>query len=136
MAVILRDLTEAVQVHARELNRLAVLVPDEVAATASTLAALHQQATRLAERDCRVVSPVPTLARGSPFAVIGALVDQRSAERTPALRLHASAPRGWKGRTACSTSNGRNVTRTKRPRFAVGRQDTNDLLDLRLISYS
>ncbi|MFO7901931.1 MAG: hypothetical protein ACQESR_24355 [Planctomycetota bacterium] len=59
MAVMLRDLTEAVQVHARELNRLAVLVeqqtdlrdrPDEVAVAASTVAALHQQASRLVER--------------------------------------------------------------------------------------
>ncbi|MFW6169882.1 MAG: hypothetical protein ACODAD_05275 [Planctomycetota bacterium] len=59
MAVMLRDLTETVQVHARELNRLAMLVeqqtdlrdrPAEVAVAASTAAALHQQASRLAER--------------------------------------------------------------------------------------
>lgn len=59
MAVMLRDLTEAVQIHSRELNRLAVLVeqqtdlrdrPEEVGVAASTVAALHQQASRLAAR--------------------------------------------------------------------------------------
>jgi len=59
LAVMLRDLTEAVQIQARELNRLAVLVeqqtdlrdrPKEGGVAASTVTALHQQATRLAER--------------------------------------------------------------------------------------
>lgn len=59
LAVMLRDLTEAVQIQARELNRLAVVIeqqtdlrdrPNEVEVAASTVTALHQQAARLAER--------------------------------------------------------------------------------------
>jgi len=59
LAVIVRDLIETMQTQARDLNRLALLVeqqtdlrdrPADVGVAASTLAALHQQASRLAER--------------------------------------------------------------------------------------
>jgi hypothetical protein len=59
LAVVVRDLTEVMQIQARELNRLAVLAeqqtdlrdrPNDVTVAASTLAALRQQANRLVER--------------------------------------------------------------------------------------
>jgi hypothetical protein len=59
LAVVVRDLTEAVQIQSRELKRLAVLVeqqtdlrdrPDEVTVAAATLAALRQRTAELVER--------------------------------------------------------------------------------------
>jgi hypothetical protein len=59
LAVVVRDLTEVVQIQARELKRLAELAgqqthlrdqPKEIVVAASTLTALHQEAKRIVDR--------------------------------------------------------------------------------------
>ena len=59
LGVIVRDLTEAVQIQGRELQRLASLLeqqtdlrdqPKDLSVATSSLAALHHQASQLAER--------------------------------------------------------------------------------------